>query len=518
MYKKFCAVFAGASASLLLLIFALNFLVDPYDVWENERYTGVNLYAIRSENRERLLKPIHVLKDKPDAIFLGNSKCDFSLDPEHFKEITGIEKTYNMAVRNGLPYEFRKYVEMAVNNNPDLKTIILTLDYDMFREPVASMPGFDEEQTRKKHITRSNLVSTTLSMDASIDSLITLKENHDYKYEFPTYEKDGKLSEGALYTIFSDEASFYKNTRLLVVDQFLLAKHPNIEAYNEKFKDIERIVDLCNERGIELKVVVLPAHAIHLDSYDSSWQRYEDWARRLAEIVPFVCFNLYNEITMSNPGTDSAGNEYFWDTAHIKQNVGNLVLDYIYDRPNADIPSNFAFAVNAGNVNEYLAVLKNQHIKWEAENRQMKERLASMGRFVQVCPAEIINKDMTLNEEFVQTMFKTKESRLNHDQILYFDGTLGLSPTDVKGLYAVLEDNSGRKFYAMANKKWRKDEAGVSVLLKNKNEQEPYEFLTGAILADVPQGEYELRLISVMNNGDTAYISPSLQKVVIVEI
>ena len=193
MYRRFCWIFAGLTASVLITIAVLSYFVDPYDVWMNSRSKGLNLYAIRSENRERLFKPIRLLENKPDIMILGNSKSDFAIDPEYLTKITGNENVYNMSNRNGMPYEFEKYIENTIANNQNLKTIILALDYEMFVEEKDMMPGFDMEQVEKTHISLDNAFKTILSWDSVKDSLITLKMNHEYHYDYNTYDTGGKL-------------------------------------------------------------------------------------------------------------------------------------------------------------------------------------------------------------------------------------------------------------------------------------------------------------------------------------
>ena len=515
VYMKFCKIFAAISASIFVIILAINYIMDPYDVWHNVRYVGFNMYAIRSENMERFFKPINILNRYPETIFLGNSKCDFALDPEHYTEITGVTDAYNMAIRNGQPYELRRYVEMEIDKNPRLKTVVLAVDYEMFVDSRVYMPGFDEEQAKSGRMTESNLIKSLLSYDASVDSLITVVKNNEYRYDFPTYEKNGKISEGALFTIFSDEASFYKNTRSFVVAQYAQKKEKNSDIYKEKFNDIEKIIRLCKEHGVDIKVIVPPVHAVHLDAYDIYWHEYELWCKRLAGETSFVSFNQYNAITASDPGENTDGNLYFWDSVHAKENVGNLVLEYLFGNSSTELPVNFAVNVDMNNVDNYLVELKKQHQIWALSNEDLKDKLKFVGRFVIDYPPELIGRKDTLNTNFVRLACVSDETQLSRNQIFNFEGQVKLSPTKVQCLYAIIEDDSGRRFFAMSNKKWRNDNRELPLNGFEKQSSETYDFLTGAITDNIPDGTYYLRMACVVKDEDVTYISPRLQKVVI---
>ena len=514
MWKNFFKTVMGTSIVLFSITILFNILVDPYDIWGNPRYRGVNLCAVRSEDRERLFKPIHVISDKPDALFLGNSKCDFSIDPEIFARLTGIPNTYNMSVRNGQPHELRKYLELAIKNNPRLKAVLLEVDYEMFLVEASVMNGFDAKQANRTHLTRDNAFKTTLSADACIDSLITLQRNREFQYDYPTYERNGKLSEGSLFSIFSYEASFYKNTRGSIIAQYWDNLRHNPEISDEKFREISRIVALCKEHQIDLKVFSPPVHAIHLDSYDTYWSRYAAWETRLANIVPFMDFSLYNEITTINPELPLRDNPYFWDSAHIKSHVGNIILTCLYDPSAEAAPKDFARQVTSENVAGHLAFVKRQHATWVSQNERLKKDLSSVGRFVPECPPKLRGNLFPAKDSFVLLPHLPDSIEIQKNQALHFDGILLLPPPQIQTPYAILEDASGKRFYAMANRQGKNDRSELSALFQSNDATLPYDFMTGAILESVPPGKYHLRIAVLLDNG-TVRLSPFLREIII---
>ncbi len=513
MWKHYFFAVMGGSVLLFVATALFNILVDPYDLWMVPRYQGLNLCAVRSEDRERLSKPIHIIHDKPNAIFLGNSKCDFSIDPDRFTQITGCSSSYNMAMRNGQPHELRKCLELALKNNPELDTVILEVDFEMFLSDSTTKNGFDEKQTSRTHITRDNAFRTTLSGDACIDSLLTLKRNHEFRYDHLAYERNGKLSEGSLFSIFSDEASFYKNTRSFLVAKYLDNRHFNEDIYKDKFHEIECIAELCKENNIELKVFVPPVHAIHLDAYDMYWEHYAQWEKELASIVPFTDFARYNAFTMTDPDLPLEENPHFWDSAHIKVFVGDMVLDCLYGIPNGNTPENFAVQVTAENVEEHLAETKQQHAEWASQNTQLKNKLAAIGQFVSQCPSPSASEAALMDN--LATIDKLGDGiTLQQTDILFFEGTLSLDSHCIQTVYTVLEDPAGKRFYTMLNKKWNANTTDWAMLFRPSTST-AYDFMTGAILQNVPPGEYQVRTMVVQNDGKS-YISPGLRKLSVI--
>lgn len=511
-YDYFCTVMKYACIFMIVTVCG-NVLVDPYDVWMFPRKIGINFYAIRSEDNERLFKPIHVMTNRPDAIFLGNSKCDFALDPIYFSEIANVANVYNMSIRNAQLYEIRKYLELALKTNPQLQTVILGIDYEMFQNPASAMPGFDEEQVNQNSITRGNLFRTTLSEDACVDSLMTLKMNQMTQYDFLAYEKCGKLSEDALQLIFEDEASFYKNTRSFIVAQYMDLMDRDEDIYHEKFQELERIVELCETYHVDLKVFIPPVHAIHMDAYEMYWEDYASWEQHLVDVVPVVDFVSYNDITVSNPEVPIEENLYFWDSGHIKSLVGNMIINRLYGVANNGESENFGILVTPGNVEEHLARIAQQHKQWTVKNQSLKMKLSSMGKFTAECPIDLKNRFFCADIAFKYTIERPSDVILNNDKVLSFAGKLYLTSSTVNSLYAILEDVSGKKYYAMVNKKWRTSEVDLFSL----GNHETYDFTAGAILDGIPPGEYSLYVACLLKNHNDAYLIPVHAKITYVQ-
>lgn len=301
MWRKF---FLQTIAMFLVLCStsaAINFFVDPYNIYQSARSVGFNFFTDVAQNHERLFKAIALIDRKPSVVVLGNSKADFAIDPKIF----GAD-SYNASVRNMQPLEMLAFARAAIRVNPALERLIVVVDYEMFAYDEESMPGFDPDQLDADRITLGNLFRTLLSYDALDASLSTVELNRFYQREFMSYEPDGKFSEPALYELFTFENSFVHNS-----NDLRDWEPPDPSIYARKFDAFRELVELCRARGIALTVMILPVHRYHLESYPP--EEYRRWQKKLTSIAPV---DDYVSICI-NTGTIDDENK-FWDAAHIK--------------------------------------------------------------------------------------------------------------------------------------------------------------------------------------------------------
>ncbi len=301
MWRKFFLQTVIIFLMLCSIAAAINFAVDPYNVYRSARSVGFNFFTDVAQKHERLFKSIALIERRPSIVVLGNSKADFAVDPKIF----GAD-SYNAAVRNMQPLEMLAFARAALRINPALERLIVAVDYEMFAYDEESMPGFDPEQLSADRITLGNLFRTLLSYDALDASISTVKLNRFYRRDFTSYEPDGKFSEPALYELFTFENSFVHNS-----NDLRAWTPPAPSMLERKFDAFRELVELCRSSGVELTVMILPVHRYHLESYPPA--AYHWWQKKLTSIAPV---EDYVSICIDNGIFDDEKN--FWDAAHIK--------------------------------------------------------------------------------------------------------------------------------------------------------------------------------------------------------
>ena len=341
-WKNFYITMLATISILCIGSILINILVDPYDIWRDKRSIGFNFCAIRSENVERLMKPIRILEIEPETILLGNSKIDFAMNP--------IDNGYNFGLRNAQPFEILKIVETT-----HARKIILAIDFEMFIDRRELMPGFDENQLESNHMTLGNFFRSTLSLDSLRDSFVTVEKNHREQLDFPTIDRGGKYDDRFLAKLFEFENDFYATSRQLIIE----VEKSDPKMFQKKIREFEKIVETCQSRGIDLQVLIPPVHSNHIEAYEFNRELYESWLKQIVAIHPVIDF-------VSLEGD-------FWNSTHMKTSIGDLIIDRLES-------GNFEI-VNSENVEDHLKNL------WK--NLEHSNQMKFVGRFNSDLPIEL---------------------------------------------------------------------------------------------------------------------------------
>ncbi len=463
MWKRFFLRFALAAALVLFLVAAVCAFVDPYDIYGGPRIAGLTAVPYKSEFTERMTKPVQMNGRPIETLILGNSKADFAIDPAVWRELTGETGVYDAALRDGRIGEARKLLEHAVGGHPELRRVILAVDYESFRDDRREAYEFDDVQAAAGHLTPANFAKTLFSQDALRDSLLTVRENRRRSAEpvHPVFSPDGKFHESELAIIFGQEDDFDKNLH------GLLRYHARGAAarVTVPYEELAAIRDICAARGIELIAFVPPVHPLHAAAYAEDADDYAAWLRRTAAIVPLADFTLA-------PGTD--GDEDYWDTAHMKDSLGRRILAALAGSSGDEIgaqPLGFV-RVTAENAGERARETLADAAGWLAAHPGRQAELA-------VCDgwAEIIPETDVPPEKYIVVddpgWTAPSERQLAAEEaaggtgaagkLLRF-GSIPYRARDVRAVYAVLETPDGRTLYHRVQKE-RDDDISRQELL-----------------------------------------------------
>ncbi|MDY7016590.1 MAG: hypothetical protein SVX43_23945, partial [Cyanobacteriota bacterium] len=132
------------------------------------------------------------------------------------------------------------------------------------------------------------------------------------------------------------------------------------------------IVELCREQGIELNVFIPPAHATDNDAIrvTGQWEVFEEWKRKMVELVPVWDFSGYNSV-VTEPIQDRMEN--YTDNSHFTTRVGNLILDRIFSKNAEAVPADFGVLLTPENVDSHLAQIERDREVWAARNPEEVE-------------------------------------------------------------------------------------------------------------------------------------------------
>ena len=499
---------------LVVGVVSFNVLVDPYGIWQVYQKVGFNQYHTHRENFERVGKPVDVMRLKPRVIFVGSSRVKFGLDPEYYSELTGESHVYNSGVNGANIYVVRRLLEHAVLNCPDLKEVVLGLDFMMFNEKWPNQQGFDDAQLSKTHISKSNYLLTTFSVDALKASIDCISLNRQERRTYDVRKDNGMgTDEQAFYYhrwgLATSLRDFTRSARDYSNDPGLYKDYRLSESY---FDNLRKIVALCRERNIQLHVYISPIHALQSEGIlvADSWDEYEKWKREVAKVVAYYDFSDYTEITTEMFSTER---KYFWDTAHFKPYVGNMIIDRLFGGK-TEIPNDFGVLVTAQNVEEHLKKVRVNRDRWRAENPGLVECGAFYQGFVALQPRQLLSSQ-TVYGRSVGVVETVMDKPVRSDKfVVERKNRLKIAGWAINDMMAFDEvfmvltsvEGKGKRYYAVTARNERKD---LTSIFHDANYLQAG-FLLDASIENVEPGSYKLEVIQVNQQQQTEHYAKVL--------
>lgn len=372
-YRRFNLTFLAFVLPSLMTIGVFNALVDPYGVVNSPQLSGVNELKPEQYHHARLFKAAGVMHNKPKNILLGSSRSDLGLDPEH--PAVADETAYNLALVGPNMYEVRRYFEHALANQPEVKKVVLGIDFFMFNENWKNSPDFDENRLGKENLTVQDAINIGFSTDALKSSKRTIKSSLDsdayYLYR----------ANGLRYVYGNEPDEPLANKFQKMISGFLEGErsYPNFKFSQSFLNDFKQVVETCQKKNIELKVFISPLHASHLEAVNTAgkWSELENWKRQIVEITPVWDFSGYNSIT-TEPINDDMKN--YWDSSHYRKEVGDLILNRLFQVQEESVPKDFGTVLTTKNIEQRLAKKRAERLVWEKNNLDLVQLVQDLKR------------------------------------------------------------------------------------------------------------------------------------------
>jgi|GEM_PF-306498 len=313
-----------------------NTVVDPYGIF-------LKIYKqFPTEPNKRFMK-MRFLKKNPtkfDSFIFGSSRVN-SINPSKIPD----SHFYNMTYSLGLPNDHIKDIEYLIKNGIKIKNLLIGIDY----LALLNNPVNNEEILYRKKYPESlkeffDFYSTYLFYRPNLEFVklmrIDGKLNWDDFYEF------GILRSSHNEWIEKNQEKHVMGPKFKIPDSKF---NPN-SSIDLNMKIIENLVELARKNNINLYIFTNPIHftsqlSINLDDYQEA-------LRQLARITDFYDFSGLNSVTLNNL--------YFHETSHYREMVGDMILAKIFGYPKVAVPEDFGFHVDSTNVENLIALHRNQ--------------------------------------------------------------------------------------------------------------------------------------------------------------
>jgi hypothetical protein len=175
---------------------------------------------------------------------------------------------------------------------------------------------------------------------------------------------------------------------------------------------VSKIVTFCREEHIDLRIFITPSHAHHLEFVSSlgGWPGFEQGKRNLVQLlsedaarhpetrpVPLFDFSEYSSVTTERvpPDTSTDEMEFYWDSSHFKERVGDWILDRLFevDRQTDRVPPDFGVLLTAENVDSELERVRVSQQSYRHGHPKDTEFVKSLIREVKVEPVKYVNAE-----------------------------------------------------------------------------------------------------------------------------
>lgn len=370
-YREYVVKYFTLCGILLALVIVFNFLINPFGVWDVPKFNRINCF-LNVTKYERLYKMIQIARrTDTEALLVGASGVKKGMHPAAYEELTGL-KTYNAGIDGGQMYDFRCIVEQAIIFEPELKHIILALNYFAFDDEFAQRGGavyLPVEQVGHRIPVGKQLVGCLMSKDALRESMTVFLNNFLGVVSYSVIDDDGKTNAKPL-------ASSYGRIRSL--DDFAMEAKGQISMFTNfhlsksAMDDYAEIVKLCANHSIELKVYINPVHGTFLECIYAAdgGEMFEEWKRKLVEIHPVYDFAHFSVV-----GSEPFSNKriYFRQCQHHMPITGEMVMHKVNGEALADNVEPFGVLLTVDNVNDYIEQNRRERTQWEKEHPVMVE-------------------------------------------------------------------------------------------------------------------------------------------------
>lgn len=363
--KKFVKTFVGVVLVLLVVIAGLNYYASPFGLFKDKYF---NWFSYDMTQNPRIAKVEYLKKNKDlkfDSFIVGASGAS-SFPSEDLKKYTGRD-FYNTFYYGADMLDSVNTVKWLVKNY-EVKNIILPVGltsacyYNVGNDTMNNAMHEELDGTNKlKFYTKYMLANPNYAVDK-------IKSSREYKFLQQSYTVfnvvDGSYDKSLRDIEPISNLDEYKNRENYHVFNYDFGEHPNLGYIDEFISSMKEIVNICRDNNIDLKVLIAPMYHEDFKFYDNS--EVEEFYKRLEVVTD------YYDFCKTSVSYDA---RYFYDRTHFRNDVGRMMLSFIYgDEKNYVedfyVPENFGIHVGVNGT--YKDVMRRFNSDLQMENGSEK--------------------------------------------------------------------------------------------------------------------------------------------------
>lgn len=356
-YQQFLWAWLAALVMFLCTTAALNYLVDPYGLFDSERIEGFNAIKPTAANHVRMAKPYQIISFLPKTVIAGNSRTEMGLDPLNDCWSEEQRPVFNIGLPGASIYIQTRTLQHATLEN-DSKLVLWGLDFldflgaqkggsDPNHWPVRKAAFEDRLRVNADGSENFSFVWKRLedqlgalfSLDTLKDSFHTLLKQKNHRTS--SIRRDGFNPAFDYLDIITWEGQgvLFQQKNQNLARRFT---RPGLKLYQEDtqwskdFENVRRFLLFAKKNEMRVVLFINPYHADYLSLLELTglWPMFEAWKLQLTDIadtfeVELWDFSGINALSIEQApvlGDKTSTLQWFWEPAHYKKEYGDLML------------------------------------------------------------------------------------------------------------------------------------------------------------------------------------------------
>lgn len=356
----------------MLLVGTFNWFIDPYANYWSPTIEGINLKKTAAVNKVRNVAPYIARVNKPESLILGNSRVQLGIEPSVLESKNDV--VYNLGLPGASFTETAKLAIWHLDNNPNLKSIYIGLDYRYALNNYDVNPGpwtnVDLDNVFRSSIKEdsydriSRIYPSLLSLDALNASFTTILTQNSVRNSI---QPDGFNTGGSYLSTISGEGK--KNFFKYQLEQLKLRfNRPHLTykgTYGNRFyAELEYLLNRINTSNVKAYIFINPYHYSywHIMANTNHFEGFLEFKKDAIELATkypktmFADFSLPNEIVFESPlsSGDHVPLKWFYEPAHYRPELGKQMIKF-FNNPADSLHFNEEIIMN--NTNK-ISILK----------------------------------------------------------------------------------------------------------------------------------------------------------------
>ncbi len=374
LHQYFLRIFVTTFLLVCILSAGFNYVVDPYGLFGTNRLAGFNDLKPAASERVRVIKPYMASRAKPKTVIGGNSRPEVGIDPQSKCWAEDQQPVFNMGIPGASFFMQTRYVQHAVDGS-DARLVLLGLDFlDFLTDSSKFVQEIDWTRLGESFEGRlypvekignhlpitfqkiKDIFNGLFSLITLQDSIITIASQ---KNTFSaTRRKDG-FNPGCDYQpIIHNEgqAVLFRQKNQEVSVRLRNSNLGLFDASGQRSVSLEALklfLHWAKDRQIDVILFINPYHSDYLILIEitGNWPIFEEWKRQITNIADkykillwdFNTINQYSTESPPPPGNKQSELQWYWEPAHYRRELGDLMLASMLSRDCGAEYSKFGF-------------------------------------------------------------------------------------------------------------------------------------------------------------------------------